>query len=374
MTLVRVIAIFFITAMLSISVSADETGDGPMILGKGTNLAHWLSQTRRTGDERRDFITEQDIAYIAELGFDHVRLPLDEHQMWDEEGNRDEDAFEIMHRAITWSLQHDLLVLVDLHILRSHHFNAAEKPLWTETSAQDQFIALWKDLSAALHEYPADSVAYELMNEPVADDPEDWNRLLAKAFAAVRELEPDRTVVIGSNRWQSADTFDQLTVPDDDNIILSFHFYEPFLLSHYAAPWTDLKNYAGPVHYPGVILTQAEFDALPEDQQAIAEDWVGREFNRQILQDMMAKPLKRAKELNLPLYCGEYGVYMAAPMPDRLRWYRDMLEILQQNGISSANWNYKSDEFGLVGLDGKPIEAIRDVMTGEGAPEPARSR
>jgi len=365
MTLTRVIPICFFTALLSLSVSANDSGTGHMILGKGTNLAHWLSQTRRTGEERRDFITEKDIAYIAELGFDHVRLPLDEHQMWDEEGNRDKDAFGIMHDAISWSLEHDLLILIDLHILRSHHFNAAEKPLWTETAAQDQFIDLWKDLSSALHVYPTDKVAYELMNEPVADDAENWNKLLARAFSAVRELEPERTVVIGSNRWQSADTFDQLVVPDDDRIILSFHFYEPFLLSHYDTPWTYLKGYTGPVHYPGVVLTQAEFDALPEEQRAMAQDWVGREFNRQILMDMMEKPLQRAKELNLPLYCGEYGVFMAAPMPDRLRWYRDMLSILEQHGISSANWNYKSDEFGLVGLDGEPIEAIRDVMTDE---------
>ena len=68
---------------------------------------------------------------IAGLGFDHVRLPIDEMQMWAEDGTRDEGAFEIMHKAIKWSLENDLMVLIDLHILRSHHFNAEEKPLWS---------------------------------------------------------------------------------------------------------------------------------------------------------------------------------------------------------------------------------------------------
>jgi len=102
-------------------------GDGRsshVILGKGTNLAHWLSQTKRNGEDRRPFITQKDIAYIAELGFDHVRLPIDEHQMWDDDGNRDEIAFEIMNDAIRWSLKHEMMVLIDLHILRSHHFHA----------------------------------------------------------------------------------------------------------------------------------------------------------------------------------------------------------------------------------------------------------
>ncbi len=342
---------------------ADHSPATPVILGKGTNLAHWLSQTRRTGDERRNFIKESDIAYIAELGFDHVRMPIDEHQMWDVDGNRDEDAFEILHNAIRWSLKHDLKVSIDVHVLRSHHFNAAEKPLWTEKSAQDEFIALWQDLSLALREYPNDRVVYELMNEPVADDADDWNKLVARVFAVLRALEPGRTIMIGSNRWQSADTFDELEVPDDGNIILSYHFYEPFLLSHTTTSWTFLRDYTGPVHYPGVILTAAEFAALPEDQKKIVEAWVGRHFDKEVLLGMMEKPLRVARTLGLPLYCGEYGIFDKAPGEDRLRWYRDMLEIFAEQGVSSANWNYKSDEFGLVGNDGQIIELMKDVLT-----------
>ncbi len=113
---------------------AGDDGFEPVVLGKGTNLAHWLSQTRRTGAERRGFITERDIADIAALGFDHVRLPLDEMQMWHEDGSRDEDAFATLHDGIRWSLAQGLKVVVDLHILRSHHFNAEDKPLCTSIS------------------------------------------------------------------------------------------------------------------------------------------------------------------------------------------------------------------------------------------------
>lgn len=348
---------------LSLQACSAHDPHGPMILGKGTNLAHWLSQTKRTGEERRRFIVEEDIAYIAELGFDHVRLPIDEQQMWDESGKRDAEAFATLHDAIRWSLKYDLMVLVDLHILRSHHFNADEKPLWIEVEAQDQFIALWRDLSAALRDYPADSVAYELMNEPVADDPDDWNRLLARALAAVRKLEPGRTLVIGSNRWQSANTFDELVVPDDDNLVLSYHFYEPFMLSHYDTPWTFMNGYNGPVHYPGVILTQDEFDALPDDQKDSVEAFVGRNFDKQVLAEMMEKPLRVARTHGLPLYCGEYGVFNKAPTADRQRWYEDVQAIFAEHNVSSANWNYKSEQFGFVDNDGRTIKAIRNVLT-----------
>ena len=117
--------------------------------------------------------------------FADVGPPIDEEQMWDEQGKRHEDAFEILHDAIRWSLAHDLKVVVDLHILRSHHFNAEDKPLWTDPAEQERFIDLWRDLSDGLHSYPLDRVVYELMNEPVADDPDDWNRLVPGRIASL---------------------------------------------------------------------------------------------------------------------------------------------------------------------------------------------
>ncbi len=113
--LTTILASVFLSAA---ALNAADHAAEQVILGKGTNLAHWLSQTRLEGEERRNFITEKDISYIAELGFQHVRMPIDEMQMWDEQGVRDEDAFEILHDAIRWSLAHDLKVVVDLHILR----------------------------------------------------------------------------------------------------------------------------------------------------------------------------------------------------------------------------------------------------------------
>ena len=362
---IKILVIIYLLTGFAGGVMASEASTSHMILGKGTNLAHWLSQTKSRGEKRRLFLQEKDIAYIAEQGFDHIRLPIDEQQMWDEDGNRDLDAFAIMHNAIQWGLKYKMKVLVDLHILRSHHFNAKEKPLWTEEKEQQQFIDLWRDLSQALHQYPTDMVAYELMNEPVADDPDDWNKLVDKSFRAVRELEPERTIVIGSNRWQSADTFDELVVPDDEHIILSYHFYEPFVLTHYGAGWTDLKDYTGPVHYPGVSVTQAEYDALPDDQKEAVKNFVGRTFNKQVMTEMMEKPLRRAKALGLPLYCGEFGVFSAAPTEDAQRWLTDMLSIFEENNVSWANWNYKSDQFGFVGNDGQPRESVRSVLVEE---------
>lgn len=329
------------------------------VVTKGTNIAHWLSQSKRRGLDREHFFTADDIQIIAEMGFDHIRLPIDEEQLWDESGQRHDDAFALLESCIKWSITANLRVIVDLHILRSHHFNEAVKPLWTDPAEQEKFFDLWRDLSKTLKQFPNHMVAYELMNEAVADEHEEWNALLASAFKAIRAFEPERTIVIGSNRWQSASTFDALKVPPNDpNILLSFHFYEPFLLTHYTASWTNIKEYDGPVHYPGEILSQSEFDKLSKLQQEPIEKWVGKQFTKDALLKMWQQPINKAKELGLPLYCGEFGIVEEAPENDRLQWYQDMIELFNETGIAYANWNYRSGNFGLLDNNDRREELI----------------
>lgn len=332
------------------------------VIFKGTNIAHWLSQSARRGVERDSFFTENDIVEIRKMGFDHIRLPIDEVQMWDENGMKHEDAFALLTNCIDWCLKHELRVVVDLHIIRSHYFNAEVKPLWTEPVEQEKFHKLWSDLSAALINYPVDMLAYELMNEAVADDPEQWNNLVAEAVKRIRTKETDRLIVIGSNKWQSADTFDVLKVPDDKNIILSFHFYEPFLLSHYHASWTNLRDYTGPVHYPGVLISKQEFDDLDDAQKAMVKYSVDKEWNIGKIEEMMELPLRIASEKKLRLYCGEYGIIDGAPEEDKIRWYSDMTTVFKKHGIASANWNYKSGSFGLVSSSGVKNQPVINAI------------
>ena len=356
----------FILVLILFSCKPDPaTKEEKFEIKRGTNLAHWLSQSDRRGEERETFLTEDDIQNIAEMGFDHVRLPIDEEQMWDEDRNRHNDAFKLMTNCIEWCQKHDLRIIIDLHILRSHHFNAAEKPLWTDPAEQEKFYDLWRDLSGVLKNYHNNLVAYELMNEAVADDPEQWNNLIANAVKVIRENEPERTIVIGSNKWQQVGTFDELKVPENDkNIILSFHFYEPFMLTHFNAGWTNMKGYTGPVHYPGIIITQEEFEQLPAEMKELVRNWVGKEFNKVWILEQWQKPIQKAKKLGLPLYCGEFGIITGPPREVMLNWYRDMIDLFEENGIAYANWNYKSGSFGLLDDKGEKRDEFIQIISG----------
>jgi endoglucanase len=338
--------------------AAERTG---FKIRRGTNISHWLSQSSRRGTERRRWFTREDVAFLARLGFDHLRLPIDEEQMWDEAGKPEAEAFELLNQALDWCAEFNLSAIVDLHVLRSHHFNAKDKPLWTKPEAQERFYQCWRELSQALANRSVDKVAYELLNEPVADDAEDWNKVLAKAAAVVRARESQRVIVIGSNRWQSVDTFDHLRIPGNDpNLLLSFHFYEPFLLTHHEASWTRIGEYKGPVHYPGRTVADSDLIDLPPELKAELSHQ-DSEWNRQRLLERLAKPLAVARQTGLPLYCGEWGCIVSAPRDARLNWYRDMVGVLAEKEIGWSTWDYKGG-FGLRKTNGDPDQELIAIL------------
>jgi endoglucanase len=331
---------------------------------KGMNISHWLSQSKKRGLERKDYFQKEDVEFLSGLGFDHIRIPIDEEQMWNEQGKKETEAFGLLHQAIEWSRQSNLKVIVDLHILRSHYFNAAEKPLFTDPKEQEKFYQLWVELSGELKKYPNTLVAYELMNEPVADDAEDWNKIVKESVKRLRKLEPNRTIVIGSNRWQAYNTLDKLYVPEKDkNIILSFHFYNPMLITHYRASWVGFGAYEGPVNYPGQLVDPKDLKGLDEKLRKEVENNNGV-VSKAALEKMIREPLAVAKKHNLPLYCGEWGAYEKAPREARLQWYRDVTDILDKNNKSWATWDYKGG-FGIKDNKGNTDEELIEILTGK---------
>ena len=317
---------------------------------RGTNVSHWLSQSEERGEAREQHIQEDDFARLDSLGFDFVRLPIDEVQFWDEEGNKLPEAWELMINAINWAEKHHLRTIVDLHIIRSHYFNAVNEgqadanTLFTSEKAQQDLINMWYQLSDVLKGYSVDSVAYEFMNEPVADDHEQWNQLIAKVHQALREREPQRTLVIGSNMWQGYETMKYLKVPENDkNIILSFHYYNPMILTHYGAWWTPLGQYKGKVSYPGVLVSKEDYDKAPEAIKADLKQYTEQVWNIDKIREQFRDAIEAAKKYGLQLFCGEWGVYEPVDRELAYNWTRDMLTVFDEFNIAWTTWCYDAD-------------------------------
>ncbi len=350
--------------MTYIADNASAQNPSGFKISKGVNLSHWLSQNFGWSP-KETFITEKDIKFIDSIGYDHVRIPIDEQEMWDENGKPIEESFTYLTNCLDWCAKYKLRAIVDLHIIRSHHFNAANEggtnTLWTDADAQNTFINLWVKLSERLKKYPVNMVAYEIMNEPVAEDHDDWNKLVAKAIKAIRSLEPNRVIVIGSNLWQIPSTFPFLKVPENDkNIILSTHTYSPLFFTHHRASWVPFKDYTGPVHYPGQVVADADYEkyvAKSDSQFIKVMEGSKGIFNKEKLVEELMPAIKKAKELNLQLYCGEFGCLPHVNRNERLQYYKDIVSIFRENGIAYANWEYKGD-FGIYTFDFKNLISL----------------
>jgi endoglucanase len=324
-------------------------------LRRGVNISHWLSQSDRRGEERRSWFTRDDVERLAGCGFDHLRFPVDEVQLWDDDLNREGEAFELLGRGLDWCEQAGLRAIVDLHIVRSHYFNVDSNALFADPAEQDKLCALWADLSNALEHRPVDRVCYELLNEPKAPADEDWNELAARVLAEIRRGEPDRVVAVDGNRVADPRGFSTLRVPDDRSLILTFHFYDPIVFTHYRAFWSAVKAYEGPIDYPGELVAQEDWDALPE--QARLEGRGVRTFTPEDIERLLEAPLALAAKTGLPLWCGEFGALPTTPGPARGRWYRDVLGALEHHSIGWTIWDYKGD-FGVFDREGEPTAAL----------------
>lgn len=331
----------------------DVLNPSGFLIERGVNISHWLSQVY--GFSKRDvFFTKEDVKVIDSLGFDHIRLPIDEKELWDEKGKPIVESFGYLKKAISWCLEYDVRVIVDLHIIRSYYFNAnnegGKNTLFTNPKEQEKFISLWKTLSDSLKQYPESMVAYELLNEVSAENPEDWNKLLDKTIKSIRVSEPDRVIVIGSNMWQITSTFPTLKVPSGDkNIILSFHNYDPLLFTHYKASWTGFKDFKDSVTYPGHIITKETFnknkDLAKNENQQIFEEAL-QNYGPARFAEIFKPAILKAKELQLQLYCGEFGALPTTQRESRLQYYKDIIETFSENNIAYSAWDYK----GLFGI------------------------
>ena len=64
--------------------------------------------------------------------------------------------------------------------------------------------------------------------------------------------------------------------------------------------------------------------------------------------------IRRARELGLQLYCGEFGCLPTVPRSERLAYYRDLVTTMESNGMAWANWEYKGD-FGIFEWHGEKV-------------------
>lgn len=158
---------------------------------------------------RSTYITEEDIRYLAELGYNSIRIPLNSRLFLSEEAEEIqflEEGFGLVDDCIAWCKKYGLYVFLDLHGAPGGQTGANiddsrdDLPrLFMEQNYFDRGIALWEEIA---RRYKDEWIVggYDLLNEPIRpkrfDTDTDVDDLLPrleefyeKAIEAVRKID-----------------------------------------------------------------------------------------------------------------------------------------------------------------------------------------
>lgn len=338
---------------------------------RGMGIGGWLTNYKRfnvlpmhrrlpitVGDMEhfKTYITEADVKYIKSLKLDHIRVGFDQVVLESEPYVYREEIFTLIDNFIGWCKKYNLNVVLNLHKAVGNYCDIKEdKELLDDEELQNRFIALWKQFEKR---YSTDNeVVFELLNEVRDVDPEKWNNLAEKAVVELRKLNKTRKLIIGSTAWNDPDTLKYLKVYDDENVIYTFHNYEPFEFTHQRGVLQERTLYYNRVmEYPSNDIERyRDYKAFVENNTDAYKglDKMDITFIRQRLQP--AVDFIKANPDKI-LWCGEFGTIRHADITWRENYMRDMITVLKENDIPYCVWNYLSTP-----NDGNRFSLVDDV-------------
>lgn len=319
---------------------------------KGVNLGGWFSQCSHTTERYENFITKEDMKVLSTWGIDHVRIPVDYNLVEDEDGHYRESGFAWIQKAIDWCGEYGLNMILDLHKTAGYSFDKGEEEagFFEDRKYQERFYRLWEEFARRYSRYE-NRLAFELLNE-VTDQSycEKWNAIADTCISRIRKIAPTITVLVGGYWNNSVDAVKDLGMPQDKNIVYNFHCYAPLLFTHQGAPWVD--NMPEDFRYR-FEHTYQEYDEKTKeilpflgDGFRILDD-ADKTLDEEYFVRLFSEAVSVAKERNVALYCGEYGVIDRVSPDDTLKWYQAIHGAFEKYGIGRAVWCYKEMDFGL---------------------------
>ncbi len=293
---------------------------------KGVNFGGWLSQCDYSEERLNNFIKDKDFSIVKSWGADHIRIPVDYNIFENNDGTYKEDGFRRVEKAVKLCIENGLNLVLDLHKTAGFSFDyygEDESGFFESESLQERFYRLWEELAKRFGGL-SKNVAFELLNE-VTDKEfiDEWNRISYECIRRIRKYAPDTLILVGSYWNNSAEAVKDLSAPYDDKIVYNMHCYDPLEFTHQGAYWTNQIDPDKRIGFDDAGITPETFEKL------------------------FSSAIEKAKENNVPLYCGEYGVIDKAEPEDVVKWFRCINIVFEKYGISRCAWSYRDMDFGL---------------------------
>jgi hypothetical protein len=336
-------------------------------LKRGINVSHWFSQN--PGDYSAHHTdtetTPDDIATIARLGFDNVRLSMDAVPLEQYPHGADGLASDFtgrLDRAVDTILADGMAVTIDVHPEDNY-----KQAMRMDNSAVDRFVMLWRKLAAHYAGRDPDRVFFEILNEPEQYDPYRWAGIQARVAAAIREVAPRNTIIATGANY--SDIVDLLSMHplEDGNVIYNFHFYDPHEFTHQGAGWgVAWWRYEHGIPYPP---TESSMQDLVKEVPDLAgryqlENYWLDHWDGHRIRLLMDEASMWATANHVPLICNEFGAYREYTDPvSRINWIHDVRTALEADSIGWAMWDYHNG-FGVAVRD-KDGKSVVDPQTVE---------
>ncbi|MBQ8049201.1 MAG: glycoside hydrolase family 5 protein [Bacteroidales bacterium] len=242
--------------------------DGSGFFIKGTNLGNWLnpegymfgfSKTNSAGmidqmfrelvgpdftDEfwklfKDNYITREDIEFIASTGSNTIRVPFHYKLFTDEDYmglKSQQDGFKRLDDVIGWCREFGLYVILDMHDAPGGQTgdnidDSYGYPWLLESEASQQlFCDIWREIADYYKNEPV-ILGYDLINEPIApyfDNMDELNEKLEplhkRVVAAIREVDTNHIILLGAPQWNgNFKPFKDWTY--DDKLMWTCHRY-----------------------------------------------------------------------------------------------------------------------------------------------------
>jgi endoglucanase len=270
---------------------------------------------------------EQDFAWIAELGFNFVRLPLD-YRCWADRNDWKklrEDVLKRLDQAVELGRKHQVHVQMNFH--RAPGYTVAQPPearsVWTDAEAQDVCALHWNHFARRFQGVPSAQLSFNLFNEPANIRGEVYRKVVERMVQSIREHDSKRLVICDGRSWGNTPPVELVGL----DVAAATRGYEPFHLTHYKASWVNGSDRWKTPDYP-----------LHEQ---------GGVWDRQRLWRERIEPWKKLEQQGVGVMVGEFGAHNRTPHSVVVPWMRDCLANWKEAGWGWALWNFRGS-FGVL--------------------------
>jgi endoglucanase len=269
---------------------------------------------------------ESDFQWIAEFGFNFVRLPTS-YRCWTNPAMPRvllEPVLAEIDQAIEWGSRYGIHVSLNLHRAPGYCINPSEEPnlLWINKAKQELCAWHWQQFAKRYRGIGADRLSFDLVNEPNLVTALDYEKVARLLVAAIRSEDPQRPIIVEGINVATK----PLPGLADLNLTQAVHCYRPMEVTHYHAPWVKPMPVIRPKSWPG---------------------WIGPMHYDRAYLERGFRAWRKLSASGAPVHLGEFGCFSRTSHQVALAWMKDVLEICRDAGWGWALWAFRSD-FGIL--------------------------